>query len=494
MELVNEARSELQKGKHAVLIVSPAGSGKSVIIAEIARLTVSKGGHVLFMVHRKELVEQIIHSFQKQGVDLQHCTIMTVGKIKNRLGKLPKPNLIITDETHHSLAKTYRTIYEYYPQVARLGFTASPWRMNGKGLGEVYDSMVLGKSVKWLIAHHYLAPYRYFSINTVNADQLQKSSTGEFTNNSISDAIGKTIFGDVVENYQKLANNQQAILYAHNVEYSQRYASEFNSHGISAVHCDAKTPAKKRHEIMSDFKAGKIKILCNVDLVGEGLDAPDVPVVMLLRPTASLVVHIQQSMRGMRYKPDKTSIIIDQVGNVYRLGLPDDEHHWTLDDWKENAIRIITCQSCFATFHKWKNVDGKRVCPLCGAPAPVEDRDYDGTKKQVKAELAELSTKEGRLTLLASKSPKRQRSLWTIYLVLVAQKETNQGNVNYPLARAMHIRLDQVKEISNEELKEFAIKSHQSISGVFYSYRIAKSKHVPKEERKQAWKRKVFNF
>ncbi|WP_460730539.1 DEAD/DEAH box helicase, partial [Nocardia heshunensis] len=146
-KLVNQARQALANGNKSVLLQSPAGSGKSVIIAEIVRLTVSKGGSVMFMVHRKELAEQITNSFRENEVDLTRCTILTVGKIANRLKILPHPALIITDESHHSLAKTYRKIYDYYAGVPRLGFTATPWRLNGKGLHDVYDDMVLGPSI-----------------------------------------------------------------------------------------------------------------------------------------------------------------------------------------------------------------------------------------------------------------------------------------------------------------------------------------------------------
>ena len=138
-ELIVKARNEFSNGNKAVLIVSPAGSGKSVIISELARLTTMKGGRVLFFVHRKELVDQITSSFEKDGVDLTKCTLMTVGKVAHRLQTIPKPNLIICDESHHSLAKTYKKIYEYYKDVPRLGFTATLWRMDGQGFQDVYS-------------------------------------------------------------------------------------------------------------------------------------------------------------------------------------------------------------------------------------------------------------------------------------------------------------------------------------------------------------------
>ena len=355
-KLVNSARNNLAQGNHSVLLVSPAGSGKSVIIAEIARLATEKNGHVLFMVHRKELIEQITGSFHTNEVQMENTTIMTVGRIVNRLDQLPKPSLIITDETHHSLAKTYRDIYDYYEDVPRLGFTASPWRMSGQGFTDVYESMVEGPQVEWLIDNNFLAPYKYYSVNLINEDKLKKSSTGDYTKNSIDDAIGGTIYGDVIENYRKLADGKQAIVYCHSVDFSKEVAEAFRSEGIAAEHADAKTSKVEREKIMSDFRSGELKVLCNVDLISEGFNVPDCEVVILLRPTESLVLHIQQSMRSMRYKPNKRAIIIDHVANYMKHGLPDTPRKWTLEERERkgnkktdsDAIPIKQCPQCMS--------------------------------------------------------------------------------------------------------------------------------------------------
>ncbi|NLR31369.1 DEAD/DEAH box helicase [Levilactobacillus tujiorum] len=367
-DLVNQARQALAKGKKAVLLQSPAGSGKSVMIAEIARLAVAKGGQVMFTVHRKELVNQIKQSFRENEVDLTRCTILTVGKIAHRLNILPKPTLIITDETHHSLAKTYQTIYDHYQGVPRLGFTATPWRLNGKGLHDVYDAMILGPSIDWLIENHYLAPYKYYSVKLVDDAKLKKSSTGDYTSKSMDEAVGRTIFGDVVKTYQEKTPGQQAIVYAHSVEFSKAIAQAFQAAGIEAAHADAKTPSAERERIMSGFKSGSLKVLCNVDLISEGFNVPDCSVVIMLRPTESLVLFIQQSMRSMRYRPDKVATIIDHVGNYLRFGLPDDEHQWTLADRKKrkkqgasDAPPIRTCEFCFAVIPA-----AAVICPVCG--------------------------------------------------------------------------------------------------------------------------------
>lgn len=376
--LIDEARQKLAEKNQGVLIVSPAGSGKSIVIAEIARLTTKKGGRVLFIVHRQELVDQITESFKQQDVNLSQCTILTVGKAKNRLGAFPKPSLIITDESHHSRANTYQKIYEYFNDVPRLGFTATPWRMNGKGFADIYSSMVEGPNVKWLIDHHKLAPYTYYSVNLADADKLHFSSNGDFSNKSIDEALGKTIFGDVIKTWKRVANGRKTILYAHSRKYSAQIAQKFCDAGVKAVHCDSKTPQREREKIMSDFKNGKIKILCNVDLISEGFNVPDCSCVIMLRPTASLVLDIQQSMRCMRYVPNKKAIIIDHVGNCYRHGLPLSPHNWTLKDRKRKKRRkanamsqpIKTCPICYAVIPAQC-----KVCPVCGAEIPVENSE-----------------------------------------------------------------------------------------------------------------------
>ena len=367
-KLVSQARSELAAGKKSVLIVSPAGSGKSVVIAEIARLVAAKGGNVMFTVHSKELVNQITQSFINNSVDMSHATIMTVGKIVNRLDILPRPALIITDETHHSLAKTYRKIYDYYADVPRIGFTATPWRLSGQGLDEVYESMIEGPTVSWLIENHFLAPFDYYAPKLIDTSQLKKSSTGDYTNKSMDKVVKPTIYGDVIKYYRQLADGKQAIVYAHNIKASQAVVEQFNDAGITAVHADSKTPAVERDQIMTDFKAGKITVLSNVDLYGEGVDVPDVSVVIMLRPTASLVLDVQQSMRGMRFKKGKKAIIIDHVNNVAKFGLPDAPRQWSLKARKKNnsgnsnqGPPVRECPKCFGVFF-----GAPTVCPLCG--------------------------------------------------------------------------------------------------------------------------------
>lgn len=392
-ELVDKARDSIVKGSKGVLIQSPPGSGKSVVIASVAKMATDKKNHVLFIVHRKELVVQIQETFSQMDVPEGFSTVMTVGKVVNRLDKLPYPSIIITDETHHSRAATYRKIYDHYSKAFRLGFTATPWRMSGKGFNDIYDDLVLGESVEWLIENEFLAPYEYYAPTLAEMDSLKKSSTGDFTKNSMDDAIKSAIFGDVVKHYEKLAKGKKTILYAHSIDASREIAESFKRAGISAIHADSKTPEKERDSIMDDFRSGKIEVLCNVDLVSEGFNVPDCSCVILVRPTASLVLFLQQAMRSMRYQKDKQATIIDHVGNYARHGLPDTERDWTIDDRpsnkksskSDNELPIKQCDFCHAI-----SPAGSQVCEGCGEEFPVEQSEIE----TVDSELQQVNAME----------------------------------------------------------------------------------------------------
>ncbi|ASN72792.1 hypothetical protein 7F16_2 [uncultured Caudovirales phage] len=375
--LVDQARHILLK-KSGVLIQSPPGSGKSVMIAEVVKNAVNKGSHILFIVHRKELSYQIENTLKKHGVDLTHVDILSEKRAKNILSELTLPKIIVTDETHHSRAKTYKDIYDYFPNALRVGFTATPWRANGKGFTDIYDEMVKGPTVEWLINNHKLADYDYKSVVLADESKLKKSRTGDYTKKSMDNAIPKAIYGNIVENYKKFANGQKTILYAHSVETSKDIAEQFRNAGINAEHADAKTSAHERDRIMSDFKNGTIKVLCNVDLISEGFDVPDCTCVILSRPTDSLVLFMQQAMRSMRYQPNKKALIIDHVGNYARHGLPDTPHDWNKyfkgykkkRKKKENdAPKLTECSECFTVYAS--ELD---ECPNCGHKNETEEK------------------------------------------------------------------------------------------------------------------------
>lgn len=388
-ELVEKARNAYKDGYKAPCIVAPCGAGKSVMIAEIVRLATSKKQHVLFLVHRKELLEQIENTLKHNDVDMEYVTLGMVMTVVRRLDKYPHFDLIVVDENHHTLANSYKKILEHF-HTRVIGFTATPVRLNGDGLGEVNDILIETVNAKWLIENKRLAPYDYYTIDLIDRKALKKSSTGDYTSDSMDKAIGTTIFGDVVKHYQKLIDGQRTIVYAHSIEYSKMFAEQFNEAGIPAAHIDGTTNKSDRKKIINDFRNGAITVLCNVDLIGEGFDVPDCTAVMLLRPTESLSLHIQQSMRPMRYKPGKVATIIDHVGNVYIHGHPDLERQWTLEAKQKRSgvdpYPIWVCPQCSFTLPK-SEMENKHKCPECGYVEEIARNNNKAIDKTVELKL-----------------------------------------------------------------------------------------------------------
>lgn len=411
--LVDKTRQAYIDGYKAPCVVAPCGSGKSVIISEIARMTTLKGNRVLFLVHRRELIDQIQGTFQKNGVQMNLVQFGMVQTIVRRLDRTPKPSLIITDENHHGMAASYRKIYDHFGDVPKLGFTATPIRLNGSGLGDINDILIEEVDAEWLIKNGYLSPYKYFAPKLIDTEKLKLNSIREFSNKSIDQSMeSKTIYGDVIKHYRELADGEQAIAYCHSIEASKTTKEAFLHHGINAEHIDAKTPKPERDEIIQKFRDREIQVLCNVDLIGEGFDVPDCSTVIMLRPTQSLSLFIQQSMRGMRYRPGKTSIIIDHVDNVRRHGLPDAKREWSLTAKKSSGgggpeIKVTQCVNCFAAYPP----DSKE-CPECGhVPEVKEQKEYEVDKT---AELQEV-TKADVDIILDFREPRDCKNMKELY-------------------------------------------------------------------------------
>lgn len=383
-KVINQVKAAYRQGSKAPCIVLPCGGGKSVIVADIAKRTTDKGNRVLFIVHRKELCDQIRNTFEKWGVNMNLCTVGMVQTVCRRIENMPAPALIITDENHHSKASSYMKIYQAFPKARRVGVTATPVRLDGSGLKDVNDKLIVGVSAKWLIENHFLAPYDYYAPALVDLTGI-KTVRGEFSAEEVEKMmIARAVFGDVINYYKQLADGKQAICYCTTIKHSLAMEQAFNDAGIDARHIDGNTPKAERDKIIEMFRDGQIDILCNVDLISEGFDVPDCECAILLRPTKSLTLYIQQSMRCMRYKPNKRAVIIDHVGNYVRFGLPDADRKWTLEGKKKKAkdeqidkkSEILTCPKCFQVFGKY-SLDGKPVkrCPFCGYAFPKTESE-----------------------------------------------------------------------------------------------------------------------
>lgn len=398
-DLINKLKQALRQGYKSPVLVLGCGGGKSVICADISKRATEKHNRVLFIVHRKELVEQIQNTFDRYGVDANYCDVLMI----RAAAKSDKHySIIITDESHHSTCKSYQTIYDKHPDAIRINVTATPCRLDGRGLGETCDTIITTVTPKWLIKNKYLAPFEYYTISVADLTKLNKKH-GEYED--ITDLLDKPkIYGDIFKYYRQ---GQKAICYCSSIKHSENTAAEFNKRGISAAHIDGNTPSEERKAIIDKFRIGEIMVLCNYSILGEGFDVPDCDTVMLLRKTASLGLYIQMAMRGMRYKEGKTAYIYDFCGNAYEHGLPDEDREWTLDSKKKTSrnpssepdVLVRQCKNCFKTY----SGTGK-ICPYCGADNGKTAREIEQDKRAELERIEAVERKEKRMEVGMAKT------------------------------------------------------------------------------------------
>ena len=386
-DLFGKTTEAFKQGFHRPLIVAPCGAGKSYLFAEMIRKT---KGEALVLTHRQELKQQHEDLFRELGIS--NARVAMILTEANRLGELPTPKLIVADEAHLSRSNSWMKVIEHY-NTWTVGFTATPVRLDGKPLGDIFNTLIEGVDVKWLIKNKRLAPYEYYAPTLVETEGLRKVA-GDYVVSDLEQLMNeRAIYGNVIEAYRRFAPGERAIAYCVSVGHAEATAENFNSAGISAQAISAGTPPKQRERIMDDFRIGKITVLCNVGIISEGVSIDEVTCCMLLRPTESVALGIQQMMRCMRYLPGKTAKIIDFVANYTRVGLPDDTREWSLGEplkrkkqLNENGdFYIRSCPECFLTFKT------APVCPFCGAEYPLHPREI---KAREEIELQRITAEE----------------------------------------------------------------------------------------------------
>lgn len=373
-EVLDRAGNELRHYK-GVVIVLPCRSGKSYVMEEICNRCQKKGSNVLILAHRNILLEQ-----HRQLIDYPNVRIESVFTEVNHLGEHGKVDLIMIDEAHISGCKTYHDVCEYY-NCKILGFTASPARLDGKPL-DLFQKIVEGISADELIKRGAISDYDLYAPK-LNID-LSKVPVGDgdYSVVQLEDIMcDRKIYGDIIENYEKLAKGKQAIAYCTSIKHSKIICDLFNGAGYTAVHIDSHTPERERLQVMDDFKHGKITILCNCNLISEGITLPSCEVCLMLRPTQSLALYIQQSCRALTPQEGKKAIIIDYVGNAYRHGMPTEKFEWSLTERKkcrnssgEPEVLVRQCKKCLRVY-----AGTSPICPYCGA-------ENGKTKKQIEQE------------------------------------------------------------------------------------------------------------
>lgn len=400
-DLYDKTKTAFRHGSKRVLVTVGCGAGKSYIFAKMAE---QAKGPVLVLTHRRELLEQTGRLFRENGITARIEMILTEA---NRLGQNEPPALIITDEAHLSRSNSWMKVLDYY-NTHTVGFTATPVRLDGKPLGDIYDELVTGVSVQWLIDNNRLAPYEYYAPTAVETDGLRVQA-GDYVIKDLEQLMSdRAIYSDVLKSWERLAKGQKTIAYCVSVKHAKETAEMFCKAGYHAVEIDGNTPPKKRAEIMQDFRDGKIMVLCNVGIISEGVSIDDVSCCLLLRPTESHALYWQQGMRAMRYQPGKVATIIDCVGNYSRNPLFDAEVEWSLTQSirkkprinAEGDFRIRTCPKCFKVFKT------ASVCPYCGEEYPLHQREI---KAHEAVELARITAREAEEAERKRKQARREQ-------------------------------------------------------------------------------------
>ena len=395
-ELIYRIRQSLASGHRHIIVQSPPRTGKTVVMAEIAKRATDRANSVCFIVHRKEVLEQAKATFQEQGVDPALLEAGMVQSLTRHVDTMQAPEVILIDEAHHALAKSYTRILESFPQAYVLLFTATPVRTGRNQLDQIADDIIVGKSIKELTSQGFLAPFKYYAAKDKDVDdqKLRRSSTGDYVAASIEEAVSHKIYSHTVDEYLTKADGKQAVVYTYSVEAANHLAGEFNARGITAEAVDATTPPQVRDMAVQKFRDQQLKVLVNVNLFTEGIDLPNVDCVIMVRPTMSLALYMQFSMRCLNPRPGKIATIIDQVGNWERFGLPNSDRDWKAlakskagpaKSLKKGGVQVIQCSDCFGVVEKAEVADN--ACPLCGYNPLVKKRDYE----EQKAELLEIT-------------------------------------------------------------------------------------------------------
>jgi superfamily II DNA or RNA helicase len=443
-DLIAQTRATIRQGARRVLVQAPTGSGKTVLVASMLAGAAARGKRAWFVVHRKELLDQAVRTFV-EAADLHvgiiaagypadaaaPVQVCAVGSLKRRLSRVAKPDLLVWDECHHLPSASWSAVAAALPQAVHIGLTATPARLDGRGLRPFFDALLCGPSTADLIAAGWLAPYRLFAPAQFDASKLHKVA-GDYNRKEVSETLARsTVVGDAVGTYRKYCmgggdavepwsghlvetgaahptntpTGARALVFAWSLASSQAIADAFRFQGIAAQHVDGETPAAERADAMRLFRDGTLRVLCSVELFSEGLDVAACDAVFLLRPTASLGLYLQQCGRGLRPAAGKAAVrIFDHVNNWSRHGLPDDPRTWTLDGIEkapgERLQPIKRCAACFAVASA-----ARKVCPYCQAAYPVKERKV----VQVAGELAETE-----LSQLRARIHERERECATL--------------------------------------------------------------------------------
>lgn len=348
-EMVSRIAKSFETNR-SVMVQMPTGTGKTHIIAAVTKSFIDKGSRVWIIAHRRELVSQITDTVSRfvEGKERTNVDVFSVQWLNRHLNEVKTvPSLIVIDEAHHAVAKTYSSIIESFPNAKVIGLTATPCRLNGHPFTDLFDILLQSHPVNWFIAKGYLSLYDYMSVKPDNDDVMiinslrKRGADGDFYVREMSEKLDiRPSLERLCDTITRYAKGKKGIVYAIDIKHAEHIAEIYQKNGIKAIALSSKTPDKDREEILERFrntqtggkkplKEGDIQVIVNVSLFDEGLDCPDVEFIQMARPTLSLSKYLQMVGRGLRvYDGKKYCLILDNVGNYRLFGLPSDDRDW----------------------------------------------------------------------------------------------------------------------------------------------------------------------
>jgi superfamily II DNA or RNA helicase len=372
---VNEIQKAWSQEIKSICVQGATGSGKSRIIRTIVDWYRKDKKIIYIIAHRKNLVQQLSNEISEIGIKhgiiksgspyvryrIQVASLQTIVRRHN----IPEPDIIIIDEFHHCKCKSYMNLIEKWSNAKTLGLTATPARTDGSPLNDVCKKLIIGPPTKKLINDGFLVDYEYYAPDNISMNGVHKRM-GEFVQSEVLARVDKRkITGCAIEHYKKYADRMPAIASCVNIIHSEHVAQEFRNAGYKAIAIHSKMDDKEINRSITGLRSGTIEILCQCDLLGEGVDIKGAVALIGLRPTNSLVIFLQHIGRVLRIAPGKEkAIILDHVGNWERFGLPDDEREWSLDGIvkrKKGELDHKRCPDCIRPVPKTT-----RKCPFCG--------------------------------------------------------------------------------------------------------------------------------
>jgi superfamily II DNA or RNA helicase len=385
VDAIAAARAKLREGAKSVLLVCPTGGGKTVIASDIIRSAAGKGSRVVFLAHRRELINQTADKLNRFGVRYgvimpgfpralhQAVQVASVQTLARHPELLSRVDLIFFDEAHHATAESYQEPLKWWPNAKVVGLTATPWRMDGRGLADIFASHVVARTPRQLRDDGYLCAvggWEYEAIDTSGA-RVQR---GDFVPSDLAQAATQgRVVGDIVAEWLAHAAGARTVLFACNVEHSCLMRDEFLRAGVPTEHVDGEMPARERDAILERLRAGITRVVTNCNVLTEGWDCPEAEVCILARPTLSLALALQMIGRVLRPAPGKERARIhDHAGVLAAHGHPYADRDYSplastrlsRKEAEEHAKRQRRCNGCKSVAPRWP-------CDSCGwMPVP----------------------------------------------------------------------------------------------------------------------------